>query len=160
MPQLEQINTFTSQIFWLFAAFGVIYYFISRSAGPKITDVLKKRSGIISGDIEKAQQFKEESQQAIESLDKKLSYSRTEAFNIISSATDEANKLYADEIAKAELEIKKEYAAAEREILASKEACLADLRQSSSQYVEEILNKFVGLKVDRNTLEKALLQAA
>lgn len=42
LPQLE-VSTYSSQIFWLFITFSILYFFISKSFIPKILDILKKR---------------------------------------------------------------------------------------------------------------------
>ncbi len=158
MPQLEQIDTFIGQIFWLFAAFGVIYFFVSKSAAPRMDDVINQRQNIIASDIETAQKFKEEAKIAFETLDKKMQGSKSEAQSLISSSTNQATKFYNAELALAENKLKEETTSAENQILAAKNSTIEQLRKESATFVEDILNKLAGLKVDKNTLEKVLSQ--
>lgn len=158
MPQLEQINTFVSQIFWLFAAFGIIYFFVSKKAAPQIDDIISKRQNIILGDIEVASSSKEEARIAFEELDKKIQSSKAQAQSTISASAGHANKFYNDELAKAESIIKEDATSAETSITSAKDSVLEQLRKESAVFVEDILNKLAGIKVDKNTLEKALSQ--
>lgn len=158
MPQLEQIDSFVSQIFWLFAAFGIIYFFVSKNAAPRIDEVISKRQSIISSDIESATKFKEQAKAGFEALEQKLQKTKSEAQSVISSSNKEANDFYNNQILAAEEEIRKNTSSAESEILSTKTSTLEQLRKESAQFVEEILFKLAGLKVDRNTLERALTQ--
>ena len=43
MPQFDS-STFASQIFWLVITFGGLYFALTRTALPKIADVLEART--------------------------------------------------------------------------------------------------------------------
>ena len=156
MPQLEQIDTFVSQIFWFFLAFGVIYLFVSKIAVPKISDILKKRSNIISSDMEEAQNLKVEAEKSQNTFEENISGSKSKALSIMSEASKEAKNFYEDEIRKAELQIKNETESSEKDISFAKDGVLKELQSDASEYVGEILKKLAGIKVDKSKIEKII----
>ena len=62
MPQLEQISTYLSQIFWMVLTFGVLYFIMWKSALPRITIVLQERQEHIENDLQKAESVKQEAE--------------------------------------------------------------------------------------------------
>ena len=46
MPQLEQISTFPSQIFWLVVIFAVLLVVMLRVALPRVAGLLQERPGL------------------------------------------------------------------------------------------------------------------
>ncbi|MDX1949388.1 MAG: hypothetical protein SFT90_02670 [Rickettsiales bacterium] len=156
MPQLEQIDSFTSQIFWLFAFFGLIYFFIAKMVAPKITNIVDTRETMISGNIETASKAKDEAKTLFETLSKKLNLARNESFEMVSKASNQANKFYNDEINSAEQNLVLEFTKAEKEILQAKEEALEILKKESASFVEDVIGKFANLKVEKQLIEKAL----
>ncbi len=156
MPQLEQIDSFTSQIFWLFAFFGLIYFFILKIVSPKISGIVDGRENLINSDILTASKAKDEAKNFFEIIDKKISKSRLEAFEMVSKATSEANNLYSNELSKAEQDLLKNLEISEKEIIKAKELALEELQKESAIFVEDILVKFAGLKIEKQLIEKAL----
>ena len=51
MPQLEQIHTFLSQIFWLVITFGFLYLVLWKVALPRVSSILLERQERIDDDI-------------------------------------------------------------------------------------------------------------
>ncbi len=139
MPQLEQVDTFVSQIFWLFVSFAIIYYFISRIASPKIGDVMRKRQNVISGDLEKASEYKDEALKITEKFEAEIVKRKYESLTIMNSAHAEAEKQYTEQIAINDNELKRSIASSEIEIKKEKEKVLSDLSSEISTYVEEVV---------------------
>jgi F-type H+-transporting ATPase subunit b len=63
LPQLD-VTTFPSQLFWLGLTFCFLYVLISRSALPKIHDILDKRRGRIERDLTRAEQLSRDAAKA------------------------------------------------------------------------------------------------
>ena len=69
MPQLEQISTFPSQIFWLVITFAALFFVMWRIAVPRIADVLEARQKRIDDNLDKAETAKKEAEAAIEAYE-------------------------------------------------------------------------------------------
>lgn len=156
MPQLDQTDTFISQIFWLFVSFAVIYYFISRIASPRISDVARKRHAIVSSDLEKAAKYKDETIEINEKFDIELAKIKSESLKIISKANAEADELYKSRIERAEQDIKNEVSDAEAEIKKSKDKAAKEISEEISAYVEDVIKKIADVKVDKKSIDKVI----
>ncbi len=154
MPQLEQINTFTAQIFWLFACLGVIYFFFAFVIVPKLSAVVDGRENRISSDINAAETARDTALRLSAEFEKLLSVSRSESMEMISSATKEANSLYDKVITETEKELNIQTNAAEQEINSLKNKVFSELKANLPTYVEEIVTKITGSKPDKNLAEK------
>jgi F-type H+-transporting ATPase subunit b len=160
MPQIDQIDTFLSQIFWLFVAFGIIYFFVSRSVAPNLSKVIENRENAIKSDLNSAESLKDTAVKANSELDKKYFNAKGEAFTVISAASKDATKFYDKGIADAEAELKKHIELAEKEINLAKGNAVIELNKNIPAYVEEIVGKVSGLKADKQAVEKLIKKVA
>lgn len=156
MPQLEQVDTFVSQIFWLFVSFAIIYYFISKIASPKIGDIMRKRQDIVASDLEQASKYKNETLSITSKFEEKVAKVKLESLQLTNKASSDAEASYKSGLEKADNEIKGEIESSEKEILAAKDQVTKDLSQEVSQYVEDIIQKIANVKVDKKTIDKAI----
>jgi F-type H+-transporting ATPase subunit b len=154
VPQLEQIDTFFAQIFWLFVCFGVVFLFISKFAAPKLGGVIELRENTISSDINSAESFKNSAVQVNSEFEKRSAESKAEAFNLISTAAKNANALYDKGISHAEAELKKQVESSEKDINISKGKAEAELAKNTEAYVNEIVSKLTGGKNEKKSVEK------
>ena len=68
MPQLDQMDTFASQIFWLVVTFTFLYLIVWRTALPRISDVIQERQRRIEEDLLKAEDLKRDGANALPKL--------------------------------------------------------------------------------------------
>lgn len=158
MPQLDQVDTFISQLFWLFASFAVIYYFISKVASPKIVDVIRKRVAKVSSDLEKAEKYKEETEVLNEKFAIEVAKIKSESLKVINQASVEAEELYKEQVARADLDINRDIESSEKEILEVKSQVSAELSKDISGYIEEVLRKLAKVKVDKRIINKMVVK--
>lgn len=156
MPQISQIDSFISQIFWLFLSFGIIYFYISKIAGPKLTSVILRRQNIITSDIETAEKANEDAEKSRLEFETKLELSRKTASDIISKASDEIKQNNDVAISSLESEIKAQISKAESEISLAKKSAEESLNEQIVDFVEEILVKLSGAKIDSQVIVKHL----
>jgi F-type H+-transporting ATPase subunit b len=156
MPQLEQIDTFISQIFWFFLTFAVIYFFLSRVATVKIADILQKRQNIIASDIDTAGSLKEQLVEIEKSLSSKVLESKSRAMQVVSQANKEAEDFYNKQLIEAENDIKKNALTSEKDIIFAKEKAMKEIHSDATIFVEEILKKLAGVKVAKSNIEKVI----
>lgn len=144
MPQLEQIDSFIGQIFWLFVAFGMLYFFLAKYAVPRLSATETLRDSTISGNINLAETLKNQSKEMAEEFEKKSNFSRSESFKIISEANKYATSIYDSKMLEAELEIKKMLEASEKEINLEKDKAFAELKAEVASFVNEVVEKVAG----------------
>ena len=103
MPQLDP-SSFASQLFWLTVTFLLLYLIISRSALPRIHDVLEKRRQRIQFDLSQAEEMTEQAEKARLSFEKQQAESRARSAEMIAGAQKDAEKKLAEEQAKLDQE--------------------------------------------------------
>jgi len=144
MPQLEQIATFPSQVFWLVVSFAVLFVIMWRVAVPRISDALEARQKRIDDNLERAAEFKKEAEAAIEAYEKSLAEARAEAQSVIA----EANAKLADVIAQREAELGEklaaQIAASEASIAKAVESAMENLRDVAVEVAVSATERLVG----------------
>jgi F-type H+-transporting ATPase subunit b len=68
MPQLD-MSTWPPQLFWLAVTFLALYFVISRVAIPRTGGVIALRKSTIDGDLAKAKNLKDETENAVRSYE-------------------------------------------------------------------------------------------
>ena len=89
MPQLEQIDTYLSQVFWLLVTFGVLFLFLRKVALPRIAGVLENRRERIEADLDKAANLKAESETILAEYEVAMADGRLRALAVVRKAADE-----------------------------------------------------------------------
>ncbi len=155
MPQLD-IAVFAPQIFWLAVVFAALYIFMSRSAAPKIADVLKKRQDTISDDLAEAEKLQARAEEARLAYEKSQEDARNNAAALVLKKREELKaeaeatyqKLSADLAVKAD--------EAQAKIDAAKKKALAEVRDVASDVCADIVSQISGLKLDSKVVSKAV----
>ena len=144
MPQLEQIATFPSQIFWLVVTFIALFLIMWRLAVPKISDALEARQQRIDDNLERAADIKKEAEAAIEAYEKSLADARAAAQSVIL----EANAKLAEEAAKREAELsdklQAKMAESEANISAAVDAAMENIRDVAQEVAAAATERLVG----------------
>jgi len=71
MPQLE-LHDFAPQLIWLVISFVTLYLIMARVALPRIANVLEERRDRIASDLDKAEQLKRKTDEAIAAYEESL----------------------------------------------------------------------------------------
>ncbi|HCR85452.1 MAG TPA: hypothetical protein DIV86_02125 [Alphaproteobacteria bacterium] len=156
MPQISQIDSFLSQIFWFFLAFGIIYYFVLKIMSPKVSSVIAERENIITSDIAAAENMRGEAAKTTSDLEKALAKSRSVSQKIISDAEKSAKDNYNSQIKDVEQKFKADFQNTENEIISAKKKAIEQLNKDAVSFVEQILNKLAGLNIKKEVIEKVL----
>ncbi|WP_022727618.1 F0F1 ATP synthase subunit B family protein [Fodinicurvata sediminis] len=156
LPQISQVDTYASQIFWLFVTFGLLYIVMSRVALPRIGDVIEERRDKIDDDLMRAETIRSEAEDVLAEYEKALSVAREEATGILQKASDEAKAKMDERHEAFSQELAERTREAEERIGAAKTEALKDLASVAADTATATTDKLVGFKPDSKTVEQAV----
>ncbi len=147
MPQLEQIHTYLSQIFWLVITFGFLYLILWKAALPRVSSILLERQERIDEDVRKAEDFRKEANAAVVAYEKLVSEARADAQDLIRSANE---KLVADSILRQDAlteKIKADISAAETRIEEARAEAIENIQSVSVEVAQAATSRLIGTEV-------------
>jgi F-type H+-transporting ATPase subunit b len=148
-------ETFPSQLFWLAICFVALYLITARLVQPRVSGIIEGRRKQVSGDLAEASRFKSESEQALAAYEKALADARTRAQTIASETRDRL-QAEAERNRKAlEGQLNARLADAEKQIAATKNAAMANVRGIATEAAAAIVTRLTGV----NTSEPAVAAA-
>ena len=148
MPQLD-ISTWPPQLFWLAVTFFALYFVISRVAIPRTGGVLALRKSTIDGDLAKAKNLKDETENAVRSYESALADAKSKAQAI---AIENRNKLNVEieaERAKLDAALGAKIATAEKKVAASRDKALEDISAMAADIARDIVEQLTGSKITK-----------
>lgn len=159
MPQLEQIDTYLSQVVWLVLTFGILYLVLWRSALPRISQVLVTRQERIDGDLRKAAELKAEAETVLAAYEEAAAKARAEAQAILRESADgfAAEAAARNEAVTAQLA--EEAAAGEARIEEARDRAMADVESIATELAGLAAERLTGTATDRGAAETAVAQA-
>jgi len=148
LPQLNP-DSYASQVFWLLLCFAVLYFFLARNILPQMTEIIEKRENLITGDLERAAQLKEEADKTKEAYEQALSQAENSAVSFmaetlqqlsqdISAQTQAAMRTIHGSLEKATAKIEKE-----------KENAAAEIEHSIKDFADEIVEVLLESKTPK-----------
>lgn len=158
MPQFDP-TFYTTQLFWLFVTFALLYVLMSSLAMPKIGAVLEERQRKIDDNLDKAAQLKAEAETAIAAYEKALAESRAKAQDILRASGDAMAK-QADERQKQLGErLAQQVKAGEARINAAKDQALTHVREIAADVAKSAAAKLTGNRPDDTQVASAVASA-
>lgn len=158
LPQMNP-DSFSSQIFWLFVFFILLYIILSTVALPRIASVLEKRRNKVSNDLEDAKTLREEAEKVKDAYEQSLSSARDDVKLLMTSV----NERIAEENQKAHglltEDLMQKTEQAEKELHQSKEKALGDLQEAATSIALELANKLGDIAVNDNEAADAVKAA-
>ena len=146
MPQLKA-EDFAPQLIWLALTFTMLYIIMSKLALPRIGHVIEERRNRIATDLDKAEEYKAMTEQAIAGYEQALAEARAKAHAIGQETREATNAEVERERRGMEEKLAAMTAEAEARIRASKEAALAQVNVVAGATAEEIVSTLIGAKV-------------
>jgi len=139
-----QSETFASQLVWLAIAFVVLYILMARLALPRIRSIIESRQKRIADDLAEASGLKAQSDAAVADYEKALADARARA-QAIANETREQQAVQAETRRKAlEDELNAKLAAAEKTIVATKQAAMSNVRGIAEDAARAIVERLIG----------------
>ena len=128
MPQFEQIEVFSSLIFWSLISFAILFFLLKRFAFPPILEVLEEREEKIRSEIGDAENLRQEAEELKVSLGKELKSAHEKAQTIIQMAGDESKKIQEKSIRETQAKVRQMQSDAEQEIQITRNKLLNEIR--------------------------------
>lgn len=155
MPQIDQLGTFPSQIFWLVVTFVVLFIFLRFVALPRVASVLEARREQISGDLDRAAQLKKEADEMLAEYEAAIAEGREKAQAVVRRASDEMKDNAQAAQAELRARLARQIKEAETNIDNARADAMANVQSVSADVVRSMADRLIGLKVD----DKAALDA-
>jgi F-type H+-transporting ATPase subunit b len=151
-----QKDTFASQLVSLLVAFVALYLIVSRIALPRVGGVIDARQNAIEGDLAAAQKLKDESDAALRAYESDLAAARSRAQAIGSETREKLNAASEAERKKLEDQLNTRLAAAEKQIAATRETAMSNVRGIAADAAGAIVQRLTGVLPDGKTVSSAV----
>jgi len=130
-------------------AFAVLFFFLSKWAMPRINGILEERRKRIQGDLQKAEQAKNEAEHLLSDYREQLAGAREDANRIIEEARRTAEAMRKDLMAKAEQEYQGIVGRAQEEIRAERDRVFQELKTQVGELSLALAGRVVGVTLDK-----------
>lgn len=144
MPQLEQINTFASQIFWLVVTFIPLYLILWRVVLPRMSATLENRQQRIDNDIVRAEELSREAQEVMEAYEAELAEARARAQEQLHKAAEETQAEAERRNAEMTDRLSADATAARDRIDAARAAAIANISEIANDIAGQAVERLVG----------------
>ena len=158
MPQLE-LQDFAPQLIWLVISFVTLYLIMARVALPRIADVLEERRDRIASDLDKAEQLKQKTDEAIAAYEQSLAEARTHAHTIAQETRDKLSGEVDAEKSQVEKQIAEKTSIAEARIAKAKADALTHVNEVAADVAESVVKQLIGAKLTKTELNQAVSKA-
>jgi len=148
MPQLD-MSTWPPQLFWLAVTFLALYFVISRVAIPRTGGVIALRKSTIDGDLAKAKNLKDETENAVRSYESALADAKAKAQAINLENRNKLNAEIEAERAKLDAALGAKIATAEKKVAASRDKALEDISAMAADIASDIVQQLTGSKITK-----------
>ena len=144
MPQLEQVEFFISQLFWLGVFFVILFSVLTYITLPKIRAFLNKRDDFVRSHISKQDELIKKAESIIANYEAKLTEAKNQASQIINDAKDKALHESEKLLKATEEKIQQEIKLTESRVQKEKEDALSELntqlKDSATDFISKVTN--------------------
>lgn len=159
MPQLEQISTFPSQIFWLVVIFAVLLVVMLRVALPRVQGILQERQERIDDDLAQAAALRDEAEGVLRAYEQAQADARAGARQLIREQQEAAAAEAAARNAALGERLAADTAAAETRIAEARREALAGIEAAAGEVAQAMTARLIGVEVDADEAANAARQA-
>ena len=142
MPQLEQVEFFISQLFWLGVFFVILFSVLTYITLPKIRAFLNQRDDFVKSHISKQDELIKKAESIIENYEAKLTEARNQASEIINDAKDKALQESEILIKATEEKIQQEIRQTEERVTKEKDLAISELnvqlKDSATNFISKV----------------------
>ena len=154
LPMEESVNPLIPPLYdivWSIIPFAVILFVFWKFVLPKFQEVLAEREDRIKGGIERAEVAQKEAKAALEKNNAELAEARHEAAEIREAARTRGKEIEAESRARAEEEARRIIESGEKQLQASREQVVAELRNEMGQNSISLAERLLGTELSDST---------
>ncbi len=156
MPQLQQIDTFLSQVVWLAIAFVVLFVVLRTIALPKIQATLEARRDRIEGDLDRAQTLRQEAEQVLAEYEAAMAEGRDRAQSAIRDAVEDAKARAAQAHEALAGRLAEDIRKAEARIETARAEAVGNIREVAVDVVQAAAQRLIGGRIARKSAADAV----
>ncbi len=156
MPQLQQIDTFLSQVVWLAIAFAVLFVVMRTVALPKIQATLEARRDRIEGDLDRAQTLRQEAGQVLAEYEAAMAEGRDRAQSAIRDAVEDGKARAAKAHSELANRLADDIAGAEARIETARDEAVGNIREVAVDVVQAAAQRLIGGRIARKSAADAV----
>jgi F-type H+-transporting ATPase subunit b len=157
MPQIEQLPLiFTSQLFWLAVAFGILFFGIGRGMLPKIQSTIEARETKIADDLKRAEAARAQAEETEAAWRARMDSARAEAAKLSQEAKQASALETEAKVRKAADKINLKVEKAEAKIREASEAARAEIEAVAAEATQEMVQRLTGIKIDSKDAAQAV----
>ena len=150
MPQLEQVEFFISQLFWLGVFFVILFLVLTYITLPKIRAFLNQRDDFVKSHISKQDELIKKAESIIENYEAKLTEAKNQASEIINDAKDKALQESETLIKATEEKIQQEIRQTEERVTKEKDLAISELNFQLKDSAINFISKVT--KIDKGKI--------
>ena len=157
MPQIEQLPLiFTSQLFWLAVAFGILFFGIGRGMLPKIQSTVEARETKIADDLKRAEAARAQAEETEAAWRTRMDSARAEAAKLSQEAKLASARETEAKVKKAADKINLKVEKAEAKISEAAQAARAEIEAVAAEATQEMVQRLTGIKIDSKDAAQAV----
>ena len=138
-------------IVWSLIPILIVLWLFGKYVIPRYMETLNEREDKISGELERAAAERDQANALREEYNQKLTEARTEAAEIREEARNKGKQIEAEARAAAEEESRRIVAAGEKQLEASRESVITELRTEIGQNSITLAEKLLGTELSETT---------
>jgi len=155
MPQLNPLD-WAPQIIWLIITFGVLYLLMVWVALPRIGGVIERRAAHIESDLDSADRFRRETEEAIAAYEQALAEAKQKAHAIVEEGRAKLKAEAGAERAKLEKELAARSEEADTRIAKAKASAMKEVNAVAVDVASDIVRQLIGTAPAKGEIEKAV----
>jgi F-type H+-transporting ATPase subunit b len=137
-------------------AFGILFFFMWKWVIPRLNTLLEERRAQIQGQLESAEQIRQQAERELAGYRQQLAGAREEANRIIEEARATAEQFRRDIQGKAEEESRLTVVRAQDEIRAERDRVFNELRTQVGEIAVGLAGRVVGAELDTTSHERLI----
>lgn len=147
LPQLD-FATYTSQIFWMFVAFIILYVFFAKKTLPDISGAVETRREKVEGDLDNAQDLKEQAEKTQAEYEAALQEARLKASETFKASEAEINAQSQTQLNAFKERASKLMQDTDAKVNKAKDAAMDDAQSVAAEIASIAAEKIVGIPAD------------
>ncbi len=159
LPQLNPAD-FSPQLVWLAVTFVVLYFILARVALPRIGEVIEERKDRVQRDLQAAERFKKETDEALAAYEKALGEAHQKASGMAREMREKLAGETDKERAQVESQLASKLGEAEARIAETKSKALASVNEIAAETASAVVGKLLGEDVSPAEVKKVVRPAA